>query len=237
MFGHSKPMKFPRNTSKGIAIAMIIALGLTFKSNAQASAEPTERGRYYVCPNGKSLLKDAWDDYHPMSRRALWYKVSKIDGEIIIGKTPENYPEGVARKMAHRILEGINVPTSYKLIRTKLDFDVWTGKTPKHHRLMPHTYEFANSTGKKLSLTMYKGATAQIKQNSSKILKTHFYGNGGLSRKRCTNDAIIIRVVNRIILQNITNQFGEKAPLPMMFLIREFSLNTYFPASQNEYDF
>ena len=225
------------------AILVSIATGAMSNAPAHASNEPTIRGNYYVCPDGKTLRTNLWGggSYSPMFDRRVWNRIASVTGEIIIGKSPDSYPESELKRLMQRIMAGINVPTSYRIQRIKPDYDVRYGKTKGNSRdaMRYHTYEFTNSEGKRMSLSMDKGFNAVIKDNSGKILKTDSFYNmdSGLSTMRCKANSIVVRQVANFKLQAITNQYGERVSLPLMFMIREVTLKTSAPSSQNEYSF
>ena len=217
-------------------------IALTFNASAQSFNEPVIRGKYYVCPNGNTFPKYLWGwaSTNPMHNRRTWNRTINIDAEIIVGKSPDNYPRREKIRLMKKIMIGIDVPTSYKLQSTELDFHVIYGKTRKNpHVVKHHTYEFANSKGKTLSLSMRNGFDAVVKDNNGKILETDsfFDMNDGISKMECVGDSIVVRQVADFKLKNITNQYGERVRLPLMFLIREVTLKTLPPSSQNEYSF
>ena len=233
-------MKFKIVIQKSVITAGVLT-ALTFNASTQASNEPPIRGNYYVCPNGKTLPTRLWGTgaYSPMKNRDVWKRIVNIHGEIIVGKSPNSYPASELKRLMKKIMSGINVPTSYKLIETKPDFDVRYGKTNRDYDMRYHTYEFANPEGKRLSLSMDRGFSAVIKDNNGKILKTDSFFNmdEALSSMKCSEDSIVIRQVANFKLKKITNQYGESVKLPLMFMIREVTLKTSTPSSQNEYSF
>lgn len=225
-----------------VAVLASIATGAMLNAPVHASNEPTIRGNYYVCPDGKTLPTNLWSrgGYSPLGSREVWNRIVSIGGEIIIGKSPDSYPKGEIKRLAQRIMAGIDVPTSYRLQRTKPDYDVRYGNTNSTtYEMRYHTYDFANSEGKRMSLSMDRGFDAVIKDNNGKILKTDnfFDMNDGLTTMSCKANSIVVRQVADFKLEKITNQYGEEVPLPLMFMIREVTLKTSAPSSQNEYSF
>ena len=81
------------------------------------------KGEYIVCPNGKTVKGDLlpyWNDYprmnlkNPLSRPVIWEYISDINAEVIVGRTPNNYPKGELWRLKEKIMQGIDV-TSYRM--------------------------------------------------------------------------------------------------------------------------
>ena len=162
-----------------------------------------------------------------------------MGGEIIIGKSPNNYPAGEIDRLVDKIAKGIDVPNSYQAtkMRRKMNPDVGNVGVILN--------EFENSEGKKISLSPPSGGRGELTDNNGKKIYVKDiewdsdlgYEPPNAKRFRCYDDSAVLTQVADFTLHEPTNEYGEKEELPLMFFVSEIQLATEEPTTQNTYSF
>ncbi len=234
----------------GTILTFLTALLFPTISTAEGLSHPSIRGNYYVCPNGKTLpknffrlpeysnLKDldygvGWHAaFYEDQQRTIAKKISTIThahSKVIVGKKAGEYDYETIERLKYKMLnEGINTPNAYESYSIKPIYKPSYG--------VEWEFLFKNSEGKTLKIKDKHKYRAELINSQGKTFTTKedFYPVGFLY---CTPNDITLKFVRDITLKDITNQYGELVPLPMMFWMFEIGFKSDLPKSQNEVEF
>ena len=247
-------------------IGITLALIALTASPTNARTPPTLKGNFLVCPDGKAMPLFFWralnakisrekfkqglgnnrfnfvndnPNFNTLDYTRNLDKISLISSEVLIAKKISKDDNDAIQKLKEKVLSGIKVPTAYKTTNVKEMID-----PNQNLHNMGHTYEFQNSAGKKMKIIekypLYGGGSKLI-DNSSNAFKIKG-NNRPIGLMYCTQNkinnetAIVLKVVDHLIPQTITNNFGESVQPPIMMWIKWFAFKTQIPQQKNSYD-
>ena len=218
------------------------AVGVIPGLHAHASPQPRIKGGPFICPNGRFLSPSVLGDWNMESRlhaEKTWNKIIEINGEIIIATNSlGDYSGREMMKLMEKLVEGVNIPTSYKLVNVRHNY----GISPFSAKGVQQTigkregsihYEFENSEGSKMSMTL-QGDGGNVLDNNGNVFYTSGFRfiNRNWSRDdnatlmRCEEESIIYKQVAKFELGGLTDEYGEEVSSPTLFFIREIRVQT-----------
>ena len=201
-------------------------------------AEPARKGEYFVCPNGRVLEQNfegyrRKDNSDPPSLSAMhpfWDKVVDVNGEFIIAKS-NNFPSSRDEilRLSEKLLEGINVPSSYKLKEFMQNGYHAVGRNHKYSAKNYVDYLFTNSGSQRVILGISRDLVYEVRdidKGKNYRARTSSYESSLIKTLRCEKDFALYKKVYSFRLNDATNQYGERVKRPIMYVLLNYTLKT-----------
>ena len=244
-----------------IAVAAFVSSSIAYADAGRRSffgVAPVKRGAFFVCPSGAainfddgslskvSVLHHNYDNPALSIYKGRWFANTRLDprkltgviyGEIIIGKSVNNYSSDQIRAILDKLLTSHpGVSSSYRLVHAQPIAPIVrnTSPTAKPAQGRGWVLKFMNSSQKTISVQpdssnvygLLKDASGQEIKFSNK-----YTGAGNLEYVHtrgalyCTDkdDQIRLRLVESLPLM-VENQFGEPIKTPLIIMISDLFL-------------